>query len=182
MSITPPEPGQPLWGDDLNTYLLSLEARIATNEANMASLQNQMNSLNVETDDLTERVIVLEAKPEYVYNSFPWKFSASSPPAGAGELRLDNVDPMLATLIDLRKVDGDGADRAPVFMQLTPGDKVMVSDWDDAAQLHRFTVTGPPMIDATNVQIPVSWVSGNGTLPTAGQAKINVGFLVSLVL
>jgi hypothetical protein len=89
MSDTPPVIGQDPWGADLNAYLASLEARI----------------------------VELEATPEHVYNSYCWKFSAAAPPAGAGELRLNNVDPTLATLIDMRIIDSDGADRTPVFLQ-----------------------------------------------------------------
>jgi len=154
MSDTPPAVGQDPWGDDLNTYLASLETRIEA----------------------------LEIAPEYVFNSYLWKFAAGNPPAGAGELRLNNADPSLATLIDLRKIDGDGGDRTPVFQHLTPGDRVSVSDWDDAAIIHRYTVTTAPTIGATNVTIPVTWFSGVGVLPTSGAAKINVGFLVSLIL
>ena len=154
MSDTPPTLGQDPWGADLNTYLASLEARVA----------------------------VLEEAPEYVFNSYSWKFSNAAPPAAAGELRLDNVNPALATLIDVRKIDGDGADRTPVFQQLTPGDLIRVNDWDNAAIFHRFNVTTAPTIGATNVTIPVTWTSGSGTLPTTGAAKINVAFLVSIIL
>ena len=152
MSDTPPTVGQNPWGQDLNTYLASLEAR----------------------------VVVLEAKQEHVYSSYSWKFANTAPPAGAGELRLNNVNAALATLIDLRKIDGDGADRTPVFQQLSPGDRVRISDWDDATIIHHFNVTTAPTIGATNVTIPVTWISGSGTLPTTGAAKINVAFLVSI--
>jgi hypothetical protein len=143
-----------IWGDHLNAYLVSLE----------------------------ERIEELEARPDYVYNSYAWKFSNAAPPAGAGELRFNNANPALATLIDLRKLDVDGADRTPVLQIITIGAKVRISDWDNAAIIHRFDVTGPSVIGTTNAQIPVVWVSGSGTLPTTGQAKINVAFLVALVV
>jgi len=154
MSDTPPVPGQEPWGDDLNTYLASLE----------------------------ERIEVLEAKSEHVFNSYPWKFSAAAPPANAGELRLNDANPVVATNISVGKIDGDGADRTPVFMQLSLGDLIRVNDWDNAAILHRFNVTAPAIIGPTSVDIPVTWISGSGNLPTSGAAKINVGFLVSLIL
>lgn len=154
MSDTPPALGQDPWGADLNAYLASLEAR----------------------------VVVLEAKPEWVYNSYSWKFSNAAPPAASGELRLNHVSPNLATVIDVRKIDGDGADRTPIFQAMTPGNRVRISDWDNAAIIHRFNVTTAPTVGATNVTIPVAWESGAGVLPTSGAAKINVGFLVSLIL
>jgi hypothetical protein len=152
--MTVPTLGQDPWGAALNAHLAALEARIAD----------------------------LEALDEKVFSSYPWKFSAGAPPALAGELRLNNVNPALATQIDLRKIDGDGADRTPSLMQLSYGDLVRINDWDDANVIHRFNVTGAPVIGTTNAQIPVTWISGGGVLPTSGAAKINVGFLVSLIL
>lgn len=154
MSDTPPVVGQTPWGEDLNAYLAELEARI----------------------------VALEANPEHVYNSYAWKFAIAAPPAGVGELRLNNTDPSLATLIDMRLIDSDGADRTPVFLQVTPGDTIRVNAWSNASIYHRFHASGVPTLGTTNVTIPVVWEAGTGTLPTAGQAKINVGFLVSLIL
>jgi len=124
--------------------------------------------------------VALEAKKEHVYSSFGWKFSAAVPPALAGELRLNNVAANLATVIDVRKIDSDGADRTPIFAAVRVGDVIRIADWDNAAIIHRFNVTAVPTIGSTNITIPVAWVSGSGVLPTAGQAKINVGFLISL--
>jgi hypothetical protein len=154
MSDTPPVIGQDPWGQDLNAYLTSLEARIT----------------------------LLESKGEHVYNSFAWKFSSAAPPAGATEVRLNNVNAALATQIDLRKIDLDGADRTQVFLQVSAGDIIRINDWDNAAILHRYRATGVPTMDATNVTIPVAWETGSGTLPTTGNAKVNVAFLISLVL
>lgn len=151
MTNTPPVIGQDPWGADLNAYLASLEARIAA----------------------------LEANPEHVFNSYAWQFSNLTPPATGSQVRLNNVSAPLATVIDIRKIDSDGADRTPVFQQLTPGDLVRINDWDNAAVIHRFNVVTAPTMDATNVQIPVTWLSGSGTIPNA---KVNVAFLVSLIL
>jgi hypothetical protein len=162
------------WGPDVNDCLTWLYEQMAANALAISMQQDQIEALQ-------SQVSVLEAKPEYVFDSFPWKFSAAAPPASAGELRLNSVNPALATLIDVRKIDGDGADRTIVFNQLTPGDRIRINDWDDSTILHRFTVAALPTIGATNVQIPVTWVSGNGSLPTTGAAKISVNFLVSII-
>jgi hypothetical protein len=149
-----PDAGQDPWDVALNTYLTALESRITA----------------------------VENKPEHVYNSYAWQFSNAAPPATGSQLRLNNTNPVLATLIDVRKVDLDGADRTPVFLQVTPDDIIRINDWDNAANLHRYTVTGTPTMDATNVQIPVAWDSGSGVIPTTGQAKINVAFYLAIIL
>lgn len=151
----PPSVGQDPWGEDLNAHL----------------------------QWLSQRLDVVEARPEYVYNSYAYKFNIGAPPATVnGELRLNNVDPVLATLIDLRKVDNDGADRSQVLRMLDVGSRVRINDWDNAAVLHVFDVAAAMTEDATNVQVTVAWRSGSGTLPTAGQAKINVGLLVAMTI
>ena len=162
MSVTPPTIGQEDWGDDLNAYLIDLETRIADNVA---------------------RIEALEARPEYVYNSYAWTYNNGAPPATAGQVRFDTADPATATVMDFRKIDVDGADRTPVFQRLSPGAVIQVSDWDDASILHRLDVSGSITMDDTNVQVPVTWVSGSGTLPSGGQsAKVNVAFLVTLIV
>ena len=115
MSDAPPDIGEENWGDELNAYLASLE------DADRRSLE--------------------AAQPEYIYNSYAWQFSSAAPPATGSQLRLNNVDPTLATLIDVRKIDSDGADRTPVFQQLDHGlDGSAINDWDNAAILHRYNV------------------------------------------
>ena len=183
---TPPEPGQPLWGDDLNAYLLSLEARIASNEALFATAGGRIDAVESSVTDLDERVSALdgrvaavESKPEYIFNSYSWQYSNSAPPATGSQVRFNNTNLTLATLMDIRKIDGDGADRTPVFQQVGLGDIVRINDWNNAANLHRFRVAGAPTMDATNVQVPLAWEAGSGTIPNA---KVNIAFLVSLDL
>jgi hypothetical protein len=153
-----PEPGQVLWGEDLNAYLAGLEARMLSNES---------------------RITDLEAKPEMVYSSTAYQFSNAAPPATGNQLRLNNVDPVQATLIDLRKDDADGADRSNWLQMLGVGGYMRIQDWDNAAIWHRFKVTGKATFDLTNAQVSVTWDAGQGTLPNA---KISVGFLSPLVL
>jgi hypothetical protein len=153
---TPPAPGTLLWGDDLNAYLLSLEARIATNEG---------------------RITALEAKPEHLFNSYPWQYSNQPPPPTGNQVRFDNADLSLATSAVFRILDSDGADRKPVFQALRAGSYLFINDWDDAAAIHRFSITGAAVLGATDATVPVSWYSGSGTIPNA---KANVAFLVAL--
>jgi hypothetical protein len=172
MTVTPPTIGQEDWGDDLNAYLVDLEERIADNVARIAALESDVSDLQSEP-----------APPEHVFNSYAWSYNSGAPPATAGQVRLDTTDPMTAMVMDFRKIDVDGADRTPIFQQLSDGSMIRINDWDDASILHRFEVTGEPTIDATNVQVPVVWSSGSGTLPSGGQAaKVNVAFLVTLIV
>jgi|SRR5580765_524275 hypothetical protein len=146
-----PTPGQEPWDTVLNTYLTALEARLT----------------------------VLEAKPQYVFNSYAWQYSNAAPPPTGSQVRFDNANLNLATTAVFRLIDSDGADRTPVFQQLGVGSQVRINDWNNAATIHRFNVTGPATIGATDVTVPVAWVSGSGVIPNA---KVNAAFLVALVI
>jgi hypothetical protein len=185
LTVQPPLPqiGATNWGPDLNDCLTWLYESVVANANSMQVNRDQIEALEAQVSVLEARVVTLEAKPEYVYSNYLWKFSNAAPPAASGELRLNHNDPSLATLIDVRKIDGDGADRTPTFQALTPGDKIRITDWDNATIIHRFTVTGlPGTMDPSNATIPVTWTQGSGILPTSGAAKINVGFLASIVV
>ena len=181
---TPPEPGQTLWGDDLNAYLLSLEGRIASNEdrfdvqaAQLSEMQIQINAQDTLMASLEDRITALESRPDYVYDNAAYQFSNAAPPATGNQIRLNNIDPTLATTIDIRRVDSDGADRSQWMMMLTDLALLRIQDWDNSNVWHRYGVLAPPTLDATNAQIPVVWHSGEGLFPNA---KVNVAFTVAL--
>jgi len=158
----PPVAGAEPWDAGLNTTIDWLHRHIVTLETQVAAL---------------------EARPEYILNSYAWSFNAGAPPATTnGQVRLNNANPALATAVNFRKIDFDGGDRTGAFQMVTVGSQLRINDWDNAAIIHRYVVTGLPTIDATNAQVPVTWISGNGALPTQGQAKVNVAFLIALVL
>jgi hypothetical protein len=162
----PPAVGQDPWGDHLNSYLMQLEERIVASEESIVALAA-----------LEARIVALEAQKEYVYNSFAWQFSSSPPPATGNQLRLNNPSPLLATVLDFRRIDSDGADRTPIFQQLGVGDTIRITDWNDASQLYRYKVTGSASFSVDNVTVPVSWFDGAGVVPNA---KVNVGFLAAI--
>lgn len=150
--LEPPQPGTEDWGDDLNAYLAHLEGRI----------------------------IALESKPDYVYSSFAWTYSTGSPPPAInGQVRCDATDLTTVTMIEFRKIDGDGADRTNMFRQMRAGSKVRLSDWDTASISHRWNITGDPVFNTDTVQLPVSWETGSGAL--SNNSKLNVAFLTELV-
>lgn len=156
MIATMPTPGQDPWGEDLNAYLTGLESRVTT---------------------LESRVTALEAKPEYLFNSTSWQFSNAAPPATGNQVRLNNTAGNLATLIDIRNIDNDGADRSSWFALLDVGSFVRIQDWNVSANYYRYHVTGPTTIGATNTTIPVTWDKGGGVVPNA---KCNIGFIVAV--
>jgi uncharacterized coiled-coil protein SlyX len=201
---TPPAPGTRLWGDDLNAYLLSLEARIAVNEQRFAtygpriydlegkvtqlegrvtpleskvtSLEGQVTSLADQVTGLTERVVVLEARPEYVFGQAAYQFTNAAPPATGSQIRLNNVNPQLVTMMDVRRLDTDGQDRTVALEMITPGTLIRLQDFNDATKWYRYLVSGyQTMGAADNFNIPVTWHSGLGTLPNA---KISVSMLI----
>lgn len=149
MSDQPPVVGQDPWGVDLNTYLAGLEARI----------------------------VALEAKPDWIFNSAAYQFSNAPPPATGSQVRLNNSNAALATQIDMRVIDSDGADRSAWLGLLNAGDFVRLADWNNAAVFYRFRVIGAAVFTATNAQIPVAWDSGSGTLPNT---KCNVGVFINI--
>jgi hypothetical protein len=128
---------------------------------------------------LKGRIEDLEAQPEKIYNSYSWQYSNLSPPPTGNQVRFDSSNLTLATQVVFRLLDNDGADRTPVFQALGVGALIRINDWDNAAHIHRFDVLGPAVFGASDVSIPVRWKSGTGTIPNA---KVNVGFLVNLVL
>ena len=198
MSITPPDVGQEPWGTDLNAYLTSLDERVSAAEADILGMGVSLNTmgqrvsaLEAEVADLTDQVVsqtsqisdlasrldALENQPEHIYNSYAWQYSNQSPPPTGNQVRFDNADLSQATVMVMRLIDSDGADRTPIFQQLSVGDHIRINDWDNAATIHRFNVTATPTLDASDVTIPVAWVSGSGTIPNA---KANVAFLLTL--
>lgn len=158
MSNTPPTIGQDPWGEDLNAYLNDMEARLTSVEA---------------------RLVDVEGQPEWLYNSYSWQYSSAAPPPTGSQVRFDNANLSLATQAVFRLIDNDGADRTAVFRQLTFGAQIRINDWNNADNLHRFNVTDVAVVSASDVTVPVAWLTGSGTIPNA---KANVAFLIPLVL
>ena len=157
---------------NLNADLAGMFARLGDVEQ-----QASVNATNINNNG--ERITALEAKPQWVYNSYAWQYSNLAPPPTGNQVRFDNADLSLATVAVFRLIDSDSGDRTPVFQQLTVGSMIRINDWDDATKIHRFTVVGPASIAATDATVPVYWMSGNGVIPNA---KANVAFLVALAL
>jgi hypothetical protein len=191
-----PEVGALDWGPDVNACLVwlyeqmeanansiaaqadqieTLQGEVTSLQGQVFNLQGELTTLAGQVSDVMVRLDTVEAKPEYIFNSAPWQFSNGAPPATGNQVRLNNVDPKLATLIDIRLIDVDGADRARWFSALSTGCYVRISDWNASNTTHRFKVSGVATIGVANASIPVTWDQGNGLIPNA---KADVGFLV----
>lgn len=123
--------GQDPWGNDLNTYLAGLEYRVHE----------------------------LETHP-YVFTTAPYQYSNSLPPATGNQVRFDNSDLKLATTVNFRRIDVDGADQVAVFQQLDPGSMLRLSDWNDAAIWQRFRTTTVVDIGEDDATLGVAWETG----------------------
>ena len=157
--------GQEAWGDDLNSYLMWIDARLDVMDSALVAL--------------TDRVTTLESQPEHVYNSYSWQFSNSAPPPTGNQVRADNTNLALATMLEFRKLDNDGNDRSGVLGALTQGCRIRLSDWDNAAANYRYEVSGAPTVTTDTVQIPVTWLDGSGTIPNA-KAEVEILMFVNL--
>jgi len=146
-------------------------ARLNQLEAQVSSNTNGLNSLGT-------RVSVVEDRPDFVFVQTSYMFSTASPPATGNQIRLDNADPKLATILDVRRVDADGADRSYGLSLIDTKSQIRLNVYNDASNWHRFTVIGTPTkAGPDNWYVPVAWHSGVGTLPGS---KINVGLFIDV--
>jgi len=169
------------WDNPLNECMVWLyeyvtynNARIVDNDASIAAMANQIETLQGEVTTLQGQVFTLqgqvatlEAKPEAVYSSYSWQFSNAAPPPTGNQVRMNNTNPALATMIEFRKIDNDGSDRTKVFQSMTAGCHIRISDWDDSKVFHSYEVAGVPTVLTDSVQVSVIWREGNGLIPNA---------------
>jgi hypothetical protein len=172
----PPEPGQYLWGDDLNTYLLSLESRIVANEQRFAAYGPLITALEGRVDVLEDRVVALEARPDYIFGQAAYQFAVQMPPATSNQVRMNNANPQLATMLDFRRIDANGVDRTLAMDMVTPETLIRMTDADNGAVWYRFKATGPAVkVGLDNFNVPVEYHSSAGVL---GAVEVNVGLLI----
>lgn len=175
--VNPPAIGTDPWGADLNAYFAHLEGLVTNVGNGVTALDARLDQVEASITQILGRLDALEEVPEYVVNSYSWMYSNQAPPPTGSQVRFDNADLSLATQAVFRLIDNDGADRTPVFQLLTTTSLLRINDWNDANVIHRFHVTGSAVFGASDVAVPVVWVSGSGTVPNA---KANVAFAVVL--
>lgn len=187
-----PSVGDLNWGPQVNECMIWLYqqhvenmAAIEENRQTIAALtdqvtilQGQVTALGITNLDQDSRLAAVEARPDYIFDSSAWTYHNGTPPAPAGQVRLDTTTPIPATAMDIRMIDLDGADRSPWFKRLTTTSLIRITDWDDSTRWQRFRVTGSPTFDATNAVIPIAYVDSAGAI--ASNQKVDVGFLIDI--
>jgi hypothetical protein len=107
----------------------------------------------------------------YMFESTP-----SEPPTGS-EIRFDNATVTLVTRVWIRNVTADGNDVHNALLSLpNAGSMLYVQDEDDSTRYVRFDVTGDPVDKTSYVEVPVHYVSSQGTLP---EQRVQVVFAVA---
>lgn len=103
---------------------------------------------------------------EYTYNA-----QTTTPPAG-GQLRFNDADPALATVVYFSDHDAPGVDVTNLLPFFGAGDALIVQDKDDATRMARYA-TGDPIMQTGYMELPITYESGSGTLP-AGQRVLAI--------
>jgi hypothetical protein len=123
--------GQDPWGDDLNTYLAGLEARIASLEA-------------------------AQPLPSMIYNYA----NSTTPPPATGEIRSNGPLGQASTLLYLHKTSAGGLDSTVVLSKVDATYKMYVQDTTDSSTRQWYSITAAVVDQGTWWQIPVVWLSG----------------------
>lgn len=209
--IALPVIGAEPWGEDLNAYLASLDAKVMGSQSAVTVLESRVDGLSTQVTTLTgqvttqagqingltsqcttlaaratvlegqvstlmSRVAALEARPDYIFGQATYMFTNLAPPATGNQIRLNNTTPNLVTVLDVRRLDADSADRSQAITMVTPGTLIRLADYDNAANFYRYRATATATkVGADNFTVPVVWHSGAGTIPNS---KIAVTMLI----
>jgi hypothetical protein len=113
----------------------------------------------------------------------PWDFStntADSDP-GAGNLRLNDADPTLATMIYLDPIDAQGSDWGAILAEGGAGGVIRLQDLNDSTRWIAYDVVGAfgyvgAAAAVDYFRIPVSFASQSGTLALTNNMALLVYF------
>lgn len=133
-----------------------------------------------EIDAVDLRTIVTELwNRDVIYRSASWQYSNLALPPTGSQVRANNASLALATVVEFRKIDNDSNDQTNTLTRLKDGDRLRLSDFDNAAVYARFKVTGPTVATTDTVQVPVSYLDGAGVIPNA-KAEAEFALVVTL--
>jgi hypothetical protein len=106
-----------------------------------------------------------EPLPSGFSTKFEYTFddTTAAPPSNS-QLRFNNADPTLVTTLWLHNNDFDGIDESNLLTLVEDGFIIFVQDKDDPNKRVRFNATGPMTNLGTYCEIPVTYVTGLGTL------------------
>jgi hypothetical protein len=97
-----------------------------------------------------------------------WLFSTSTTMTnpGTGVVRLNSATASSATAIAISSTTDGGTDASQLLQSLQKGDLVFLQDNDDTSKWLRFNVKGTPTNNTTWYQLPVSYASSAGAIPS----------------
>lgn len=117
----------------------------------------------------------------YIWNGAQWAAASGVPAAqgtsgqwvyqtntaiadpGSGNIRTDDT-PALSTALAISNITDQGVDASRVIKTLSSGDVLFAQQADNSDNWGRFNVTGAPVDNSTWFEIPVTFVSGGGTV------------------
>lgn len=108
-------------------------------------------------DDITAGSITMQ-------NEFMFESTPTAPPTGS-EIRFNNANQALATLVWVKNTSVDGADVTAALGLTQAGSVIYIQDKDDATKYQRYKATGAAVNKGTYTEIPVSWQNGGAALP-----------------
>jgi len=95
---------------------------------------------------------------EYMFSATP-----TEPPTGS-QVRLNNANQTVATLIWVRDTTAPGGDATNFLNLIDTGMKIFIQDKDDSTKWQLYVTTGPSVAKSGYHQVPVTWNSGGTPL------------------
>jgi collagen triple helix repeat protein len=108
-------------------------------------------------------------------SSFGYTFSAAAPPPGNAEVRLNNVNQTIATVISASHTTSTGADTTNALGIINTSNQIYLQDKDDATSWQLYNVTGPVTNQGSYTDIPVAWKKGGTALTAHANNVIYLG-------
>lgn len=99
--------------------------------------------------------------------AFDFDFATDSPPPLASEIRLNNADQTLATVIAISKTTNDGLDATAALIKIHSGARIRIQNWDDSSKWQRYVATGAATDQGTYVTAPIAFDAGGAALLAA---------------
>jgi hypothetical protein len=95
-----------------------------------------------------------------------WRFdTATAAPPASGQIRLDQATQPSATRIWVNKTTVTSDDANASLSAVREGERLRLQDEDEPTKWQSYTVSGPPVVATNHFEFPVTWITGQNTLP-----------------
>jgi hypothetical protein len=109
-----------------------------------------------------------ETPDEQLLSPNSWTWNSQAPPPLSGQVRTDSRDWLAAKQLHVDRRNDGGSDVGSDLAAIKANDQIRLEHQTDATRYVRFLV-GAPATLATNAYVfPVSYMTGDGTLPNSG--------------